>query len=107
MNESSIQFLLTGFRDFCTNDIVSNKANSYMLAVKYLCEFLEIRVVNKSTYEVLTKSVNGLRDKNSCLYRDCLTFLARRRQSSYLEKGYINAAFNQFKVYVKIHLQLA
>lgn len=95
MEKMELNFFLDEFELFCTNHINSNKAPSYKLAIKYLCEFLDIRVMNQDSYDLIINTRNSLRYENSDTYQKCLEFLSRRRQRSYLEKGFINAAISQ------------
>jgi hypothetical protein len=90
-----LNVFLEEFEYFCTNHLNSNKGISYKLAIKYLCEFLDIRIMNQDAYDLILKTRNSLQYENSAIYMKCLEFLSWRRQRSYLEKGFINAAVNQ------------
>ena len=39
---NNIDRILDDFEEYCTNEIVSGKARSYKLAIKYLCDYLKI-----------------------------------------------------------------
>ncbi|MFA7076201.1 MAG: hypothetical protein WC152_05980 [Candidatus Izemoplasmatales bacterium] len=99
MDRIELNHFLEEFELFCTNHINSNKAQSYKLALKYLCEFLDIRIMNQDSYDLIINTRNSLRYENSETYKKCLEFLSRRRQRSYLEKGFINAAISQLILY--------
>jgi hypothetical protein len=44
----------------------------------------------------IENTANSLGDYNSSTYKEVLLFLSKRRQSSYLLKGWINAGVNHF-----------
>ena len=94
---------LVEFEIFCTDHMNSNKGISYKLAIKYLCEFLDIRIMNQDAYDLILKTRTSLQFENSEIYKKCLEFLSRRRQKSYLEKGFINAAVNQLISFERNH----
>lgn len=94
-----MNIILDDFQDYCSNDIVSGKARSYRLAIKYLTEFLNITEINEITINQIRESQVVLQDINSRLYNEVLVFLTNRNQSSYLLKGWINAAINHFLVF--------
>lgn len=99
---ANLNDLLEKFEEYCTNDIASGKARSYRSAIKYLCEFLEIDHIDKHTLELINKTSNTIKDQNSFTYQECLMFLLNRRQSSYLLKGWINAAVVHFNVFIEL-----
>ena len=83
------------FEEFCTSpSINSGKARSYVNAIRYLCEYMEIYEINEETITKIRAVENSIRDKNTEFYRGLLAFLSGRRQKSYLEKGFISAALN-------------
>lgn len=87
---------LDDFEEYCTNEIVSGKARSYKLAIKYLCDYLKITQFDNESIAKIENTANLLKDYNSSTYQEVLSFLTKRRQSSYLLKGRINAGVNQF-----------
>lgn len=93
---------LVNFEEYCTNDIVSGKARSYRLAIKYLCEFLDIDHIDKDTLRLINNTSNALKEQNNLTYQECLRFLTNRRQSSYLLKGWINAAVAHFNIFLNL-----
>ncbi len=92
-----MKIMLEEFEIFCTTPgVESGKARSYHNAIKYLCEFLEITIINEKSLHRIKEISDYVYDLNSDFYKSLLTFLKDRRQSSYLEKGYIRAALPQF-----------
>lgn len=89
--------ILNEFEVYCqTPGIDSGKARSYAKAIQYLCNFFETSQIDQSTVTKIKNSEQYLSDPNSILYKDLLTFLKSRKQSSYLEKRFIKAALNYF-----------
>lgn len=93
---NNIDRILDDFEEYCTNQIVSGKARSYKLAIKYLCDYLKITQFDNESIAKIESTANVLKDYNSSTYNEVLEFLTRRRRSSYLLKGWINAGVNQF-----------
>lgn len=93
---NNIDRILDNFEEYCTNEIVSGKARSYKLAIKYLCDYLKITQFDNLSITKIKNTANVLNDYNSSTYKEVLDFLTKRRQSSYLLKGWINAGVNQF-----------
>ena len=93
---NNIDRILDDFEEYCTNEIVSGKARSYKLAIKYLCDDLKITQFDNESIAKIEYTANELKDYNSSTYKEVLSFLTKRRQSSYLLKGWINAGVNQF-----------
>ena len=92
-----MQKLLNQFEVFCqTPRIESGKARSYAKAIKYLCEYLNITVINTQSIAYLRSIEDDIKDKNSALYKNLLDFLSDRGQKSYLTKGWIRAALKHF-----------
>ena len=92
----NIDRILDDFEEYCTNEIVSGKAKSYKFAIKYLCDYLKITQFDNESSAKIENTANVLKDYSSSTYKEVLSFLAKRRQSSYLLKGWINAGVNQF-----------
>ena len=88
---NNIDRILDDFEEYCTNEIVSGKARSYKLAIKYLCDYLKITQFYNESIAKIEYTANELKDYNSSTYKEVLSFLTKRRQSSYLLKGWINA----------------
>ena len=88
---------LAEFEEFCiTPGIESGKARSYAKAIKYLCDYLNITVIDAAAIAYIKTIENDVKDKNSALYKDLLVFLSGRGQKSYLTKGWIRAALKHF-----------
>ncbi len=91
------------FEDYCrTPGIESGKARSYVNAIQYLCDYLNIHTMNIRDALSIKKMEDQINDKNSVLYKGLLSFLSARRQKSYLEKGYIKAALKYLFAYFGI-----
>ena len=89
--------LLADFEEFCqTPGIESGKARSYAKAIEYLCDYLNITVIDTASIAYMKSIENNVKDKNSVLYKDLLTFLSTRGQKSYLTKGWIRAGLKHF-----------
>ena len=87
---------LSQFEQYCqTPGVDSNKAKSYKKAIEYLCEYLKISKMDSLAIDKIKSLESDLSDKNSAFYQNLLTYLTERKQKSYLEKGFINAALKQ------------
>ena len=92
-----MQKLLAQFEEFCqTPGIESGKARSYAKAIEYLCDFLQITVIDTRAIAKMGSIENDIRDKDSAFYKDLLLFLTRRGQKSYLSKGWIRSGLTHF-----------
>lgn len=88
---------LAQFEEFCqTPGIESGKARSYAKAIEYLCEYLNITVIDTASIAYIKSIENDVKDKNSALYKNLLAFLSGRGQKSYLTKGWIRAGLKHF-----------
>ena len=88
------------FEEFCKSPSVdSGKARSYVNAIRYLCDYMGISEMNEEAVGKIKLVENDIRDKKSSFYHDLLLFLSKRRQKSYLEKGFISAALNYLFCY--------
>lgn len=88
---------LKQFEEYCrTPGVDSGKARSYAKAIEYLCDYLQITVVNEQTISLIKDFQNNLNDRNSFGYKNALQFFAKRGQKSYLENGFVKAALNNF-----------
>ena len=68
--------LLADFEEFCqTPGIESGKARSYAKAIEYLCDYLNITVIDTASIAYMKSIENNVKDKNSVLYKDLLAFL--------------------------------
>lgn len=90
------------FEDFCKSESKnSGKARSYTYAIRYLCEYMGIYVINDESIKRIKSVENNIRDKNSAFYKELLAFLSARGQKSYLVSGYIRAALKCFSDFYK------
>ena len=93
--------LFEQFEEYCkTPGIESGKATSYAKAIQYLCDYLNISIIDENAIEELKNIENDISDKNSLIYEELNNFLERRNQKSYLSKGYIRAALKYFYNFV-------
>ena len=92
-----MQKFLADFEEFCvTPGIDSGKARSYAKAIEYLCDYLNITIIDANAVSYLRSIENDIKDKNSALYKNLLVFLSGRGQKSYLTKGWIRAGLKHF-----------
>ena len=92
---------LSDFEEFCqTPGIESGAARSYAKAIEYLCEYLNITVLDSASIAYIKSIEKDIKNKNSMLYKDLLVFLSGRGQKSYLTKGWIRAGLNHFFEFV-------
>ena len=92
-----MQKFLADFEEYCiTPGVESGKARSYAKAIEYLCDYINITVIDAAAIAYIKTIENDVKDKNSALYKDLLVFLSGRGQKSYLTKGWIRAALKHF-----------
>jgi hypothetical protein len=92
-----MQKFLADFEEYCiTPGVESGKARSYAKAIEYLCDYLNITVIDAAAIAYMKAIENDVKDTNSALYKDLLVFLSGRGQKSYLTKGWIRAALKHF-----------
>ena len=92
---------LKAFEEYCSvPGVKSNKPGSYAKGIQYLCEYLNISEINETSVKKIDKIKEYVGDRNSAFYSELLTFLERRNQKSYLEKGFIQAALKYFFDYI-------
>ena len=92
------------FEEYCvTPGIDSGKARSYLRAIQYLCDYLNISQIDEQAVIKLRSIENAINDKNSREYQNLLAFLAGRRQKSYLEGGFIKAGLTYFFAFCKLN----
>ena len=97
-----MQKFLAEFEEHCiTPGIESGKARSYAKAIEYLCDYLNITVIDANAISCFRSIENDVKDKNSAFYNDLLFFLAGRGQKSYLSKGWIRAGLNHLFDFVQ------
>lgn len=89
------------FEEYCgVPGVKSNKPGSYAKGIQYLCEYLNISEINENSVNKIDEIKEYLGDRNSAFYSELLTFLEKRNQKSYLEKGFIQAALKYFFDYI-------
>jgi len=95
--DDSLDIVLGYFKSYCTEpDIDSGKATSYANAIKCLCNFLNITVINSDIVENFRNIQNEISNTNSEFYQNFLSFLVNNNQGSYLLNGFVHAALKQF-----------
>lgn len=89
--------LLKEFENYClAPEIDSGKARSYAKAIQLLCIFWNIANINEDTVIKMKNIEANLSLPESESYRELLSFLERRGQSSYLTGRFIKSALNYF-----------
>ncbi len=84
---------LEEFEKFCeTPNRKSGKPKSYVRAIKYLCEFLNIAKIDNEAIDKLYKIQTLVKNPSSEFYINLFDFLSQRGQPSYLKSGFIQAA---------------
>lgn len=91
------------FRKYCITPGAdnSNKAISYVKAIKILFDFLNIRngSINAEEMSRILTFRDRLRNKQSEEYLNIKNYVVSTNQKSYLENGFISAAINYLKKY--------
>ncbi len=99
--------LLEKFENYCkTPGITSGKAKSYSRAIQYLCDFLNESYIDERVLSRIKNIEKSLPDKECDVYKELLTFLENRKQSSYLVSGFIQASLPYFFDFWKIENSL-
>ena len=84
------------FLKFCINPeyVDSGKADSYVKAITYLCEYLGLDVDNLSTQDLqLIKQIEpDISNNTSDFYLKFKEYLTNKGRKSYLTKGFIKAS---------------
>ena len=94
--------LLSEFEKYCEKPgVTSNKASSYAKAIQYLCDYLDISVMDQQALDKIKAVENEINAKSGSVYSDLLLFLEKRRQKSYLENGFIRAALKPFYAFME------
>ena len=92
-----LHYLLSSFYVYCkTPGIDSGKAQSYVNAIQYLCDFLGVHQINEQIVAKFKSLEIEISRFNNATRIKLLNFLERRRQSSYLTGGFIRAALRYF-----------
>lgn len=94
------------FLKFCINPeyVDSGKADSYVKAITYLCNYLDLDVDNLSIQDLqLIKQIEpDLSNKTSDFYSKLEEYLTNRGKSSYLTKGFIKASLGYLYKYFNV-----
>jgi hypothetical protein len=92
-----LHYLLKSFYAYCkTPGIDSGKAQSYVNAIQYLCDFLGVHQINEQIVAKFKSLEIEISRSNNATRIKLLNFLERRRQISYLTGGFIRAALRYF-----------
>lgn len=63
------------FEEFCTSpNVDSGKARSYVRAICYLCDYMEVYEMNKDTVSKIKMVEESIKEKNSSFYQGFLKF---------------------------------
>lgn len=97
-----MQDFFVHFEEYCkTPGVDSGKARSYAKAIEYLCDYLNITMIDIQSVSLIKSLENDIYNKKSALYGGLLLFLIGRGQRSYLENGYVKAALKYFFAFYK------
>jgi hypothetical protein len=87
------QFIL-----FCkTSGVESQKSSSYYKAIQYLAEYLGFSDINGDNAKIILAKEKEVKDKTCSFYKALLRDLELKGRKSYLEKGFMSAAFPFFR----------
>lgn len=99
-----LHYLLKSFYVYCkTPGVDSGKAQSYVNAIQYLCDFLGVHQINEQIVAKFKSLEIEIYRSNNEVRNSLLTFLKNRRQSSYLTGGFIRAALRYFYPFWEEH----
>jgi hypothetical protein len=95
--------ILDSFEEYCVNPEFkeSRKTFSYRRAIQYFCDYLGENSIDDELVSKFKKYQLDIGNKDSLLYKKFLSFLAPRKQSSYLYSGYLSAALPEFFAFWK------
>ena len=86
------------FVPFCkTPGVESQKPSSYYRAIQYLAEYLGISDINNDNAKIILAKEDKVKDKSSSFYKALLRDLELKGRKSYLENGFVSAAFPFFR----------
>ena len=86
------------FVPFCkTPGLESQKPSSYYRAIQYLAEYLGISDINNDNAKIILAKEDEVKDKSSSFYKALLRDLELKGRKSYLENGFMSAAFPFFR----------
>lgn len=101
-----MRFSRTEFEEYCKtpNINISGKSKSYANAIEYFLDFLEIDSKNFTNEDLnKIKEYETFLNSNECkIYKELLNKLTKQHRSSYLKKGFIQAALPYFYEFIKL-----
>ncbi|MDY6283615.1 MAG: AAA family ATPase [Fibrobacter sp.] len=90
------------FVPFCaTPGIKSQKPSSYYRAIQYLADYLGLSEINEDAAKKILDKENEIKNKSSSFYKTLLNDLEKNGRKSYLENGFISAAFPFFRQFIE------
>ena len=90
------------FIPFCTTPgVKSQKPSSYYRAIQYLADYLGLSEINDDSAKKLLDKENEIKDKSSSFYNALLKDLEQNGRKSYLENGFLSAAFPFFRRFIE------
>lgn len=90
------------FIPFCTTPgVKSQKPSSYYRAIQYLADYLGLSEINDDSAKKLLDKENEIKDKSSSFYNALLNDLEQNGCKSYLENGFLSAAFPFFRRFIE------
>ena len=86
------------FIPFCkTPGVESQKPSSYYRAIQYLAEYLGLSDINDDNAKIILAKEEEVKDKTCSFYKALLSDLELKGRKSYLENGFMSAAFPFFR----------
>lgn len=86
------------FIPFCkTPGVESQKPSSYYRAIQYLAEHLGLSDINDDNAKIILAKEEEVKDKTCSFYKALLKDLELKGRKSYLENGFMSAAFPFFR----------
>lgn len=86
------------FVPFCeTPGVISQKPSSYYRAIQYLADYLGLSDIDEDNAKIILDKEGEIKDKSSPFYKDLLNDLESKGRKSYLENGFMSAAFPFFR----------
>ena len=102
-----MQAFLTAFEKFCEKPgVASNKARAYAKAIKYLCDYLNVFKMDSEAVAKIKSLEKDIRDKDSTFFKEFMSFLEERKQKSYLEGGFVQAALTPLFEFEQKYLKI-
>lgn len=90
------------FMSFCKPDgVESQKSSSYYRAIQYLAEYLGFSDINDDNAKIILAKEEEVKDKSCSFYKALLRDLELKGRKSYLENGFMSAAFHFFRRFIE------